>query len=72
VTRWHLHVDHRDIRTVRPGAAEEVVGVSGLGHDLEARLLEDPRDPLPKQHIVLADDDTKGHSATVLLRLTPR
>jgi hypothetical protein len=40
----HLDVDDRDIRTVSERLAEEVVGIAGARHDLQARIVEQSRD----------------------------
>ena len=45
----HADVDHRNVRLVRPHLTDQVVGVSGLAHDLETVLLEQPDDALPKE-----------------------
>ena len=68
VARRHLHVDHGDVGPVRERPAQEVVGVAGLGDDVEAGLGEQPRDALAQQDVVLADHDAQGgrHGPTVL------
>ena len=65
----HLDVDDRHVGPVRAGAPEEVVGVAGLRHDLQARALEDPRDALAEEDVVLADDDPDRHRPSLLSRL---
>src|SRR4029453_553952 len=55
MSRWHADVDHRDIWLVRADLAQQIVAVAGLGDDLEARLLEQPRDSLTQQHGVVRD-----------------
>lgn len=57
VARRHPDVDDRDFRPVAQCPAEEVLGVPGLRHDLEAGLGEQPDDALAEEHIVLADND---------------
>ena len=44
--RRHPHIHHRDIGTMRERATEEVVGISHLGDDLEARLGQQASDAL--------------------------
>ena len=55
VVRWHLHVHEGDVGTVREALAQEIVGVPGLGHDVESRLRQQPRYALPQQHVVLSN-----------------
>ena len=43
---------------MRERLAQEVVGVTGLGRDVEPRLGEQTRDPLAHQNVILPDDDT--------------
>ena len=57
VRRRHPDVDDRDRRLVHRDVTQQVVGVVGLGHDLEARLGEQPRDALAQQDRVLGDHD---------------
>ena len=45
---------------MRADLAQEVHGIAGLADDLEARVLEQPGDPLAKEGLVLADDDAHG------------
>ena len=63
VGRRHLDVDDGDVGAMRARAAQEVVGVAGLRDDLEAGALEDARDPLAQQDVVLADHDPNRHDA---------
>ena len=46
---------------------QQLVGVAGLADDLEAGVLEQPRDALAQQHRVVGE-----HDAQLLLRLAPR
>ena len=67
----HLYVDHGDVRPVRERLAQEVVGVAGLGDDVEARLAEQPREAFPQKDVVLSDHDSqrsRHRSATLLVR----
>src|SRR6185369_1462426 len=55
----------RDVRAVRAHLQEQLVGVVGLPDDLEARLLEQPRNPFAEEHGVVGEDDPhSGISAT--------
>ena len=45
VRRRHADVHDRDVGLVHRDMAKEVVGVARLGHDLEARLLEQAATP---------------------------
>ena len=38
VVRWHLHVHEGDVGTVREALAQKIVGVPGLGHDVNPGL----------------------------------
>src|SRR4051812_45671524 len=44
---------------------QEVVRAAGLGHDLETLGLEDARDPLAEEHVVLTDHHAQRHRLTV-------
>jgi hypothetical protein len=44
---------------MRETLAQQIVGVAGLGDDLEPGLGEQPRDALAQQHVVLADRQAK-------------
>ena len=57
VRRRHADVDHGDVRLVHRDVAQEVLRGAGLRHDLEARLLEKPRDPLAEEDRVVREDD---------------
>src|SRR5205823_14400928 len=46
VRRRHADVDDRHLRAVRPHPQEQLLGVPRLPHDLEAGILEQPRDAL--------------------------
>ena len=61
--RRHPDVDDRDVRLVHRDVAEEVLGRARLRDDLEARLVEQPRDPLPEQHRVVGEHDAHGRRA---------
>ena len=43
--------------------AQEVVGVAGLRHDVEAGVVEQPRDALAEQHGVVGEDDADRRRA---------
>jgi hypothetical protein len=47
---------HRDV-------TQQVLGVPGLGDDVEAGLLEQPRNPLAEQNRVLGEHDADGRAA---------
>ena len=53
--RWHLHVHEGDVGTVREPLPQKIVGVPGLGHDVNPRVRQQPRYPLPQQDVVLSD-----------------
>ena len=61
--RRHADVDDGDVGLVHRDVTEQVLGVSGLRDDLEARLLEQPRDPLAQQHRVVREHDAHGRGA---------
>jgi hypothetical protein len=42
-----------DVGLVGADLAQQVVGVAGLGDDLEARLAQQPRDPLAQEQAVV-------------------
>ena len=67
VGRRHAHVDHGDVGLVRADLAQQLLGVARLADDLEARLVQQSRDPLTQQNGVVGDHDTHGG-----LLLTPR
>jgi hypothetical protein len=43
--------------------AEEVLGVAGLRHDVEARVVEEPCDAFAEQDGVVGEDDAHGRRA---------
>ena len=55
----HPHVDDGDVRPVRADLAQQVLGVAGLAGDLEARLLQQPREALAQQHGVIGQHDAE-------------
>ena len=55
--RRHADVDDRDVRLVHRDVAQEVVRRAGLRDDVEAGLLEQPRDALSEEHRVVREDD---------------
>ena len=67
VRRRHADVDDRDVGLVGADLAQQVLGVAGLGDDLEARLLEQARDALAQQHAVVGEDDAHGTSALTVV-----
>jgi hypothetical protein len=60
VGRRHANVDHRDVGLMRADLAEQILAVAGLAGDLEARLLQQPRDSLAQQHRILGDHHADG------------
>src|SRR5262245_33274663 len=56
----HADVDDRDVGLVAPHLEQELVGVARLADDLDARLLEQPRQPLPQERRVVRDHGAKG------------
>ena len=59
----HADVDDRDVGLVRADLAQQVLGVAGLRHDLEAGVLEQARGALAQQDGVVGDHDSHGISA---------
>ena len=57
VRRRHADVDDRDVRLVRAHLQHQLVGVPRLADDLEAAVLEQPRDALAEEHRVLGQHD---------------
>jgi hypothetical protein len=57
--RRHLHVRDDHIRAVRQRLSEQVGSVTGPSDHLMARVLEETRDPLAHQHVILADHDAQ-------------
>ena len=55
--RRHPDVDHGHVRLVHGDVTEQVVGVAGLRDDVEAGVVEQPRDALAQQHGVVGEDD---------------
>ena len=55
VRRRHADVDDRDVRLVAPDLQQQVVCGARLPGDLEARVLEELRDPLAEKHRVVCD-----------------
>ena len=60
VRRRHADVDERDVRRVGAHLQHQLVGVAGLADDLEAAVLEQPRDALAQQDGVLGEDDAQA------------
>src|SRR6266511_2980355 len=60
VRRRHADVDDRDVRPVRAHLEQELLAVARLTDDLEASLLEQPRDPLAQEHRVLGQHHTQA------------
>ena len=63
VGRRHPDVHDRDVRAVHRNMAEQVVSGAGLGHDLEACVLEQPRDPFAQEDGVVGEDDAERRRA---------
>ena len=59
VRRRHPHVDDGDVGLVGADLAQQVLGVARLAGDLEARLLEQPRETLAQQHGVIGEHDAE-------------
>jgi hypothetical protein len=68
--RGHLDVNHGHVRAVRERPAQEIIGIAGLGHDVEPGLGEQPRDAFAQKHVVLPDHHPERlvHGPTVLQR----
>ena len=71
VGRRHLDVDDRDVGPVRADLAAQVDRVARLADDVEARLLEQPAQPLAEEQLVLADDHPHGGVAAIHVRRGP-
>ena len=56
----HADVDDRDVRLAAIDEFEQLLGVRGDPDDLEARLLEQPRESLAEDHRVVSDRYTHG------------
>ena len=66
----HLHVDHRDIRTVRGDLALEVDRIPRLRDDVEAVVGQQAAEPLAQQQLVLGDHDPqRRHSPNAIRAL---
>ena len=70
MARRHLHVGDDDVGAMRERLAQQIVGVTGLGHDVEARPRRaDAGDSLAHEDVVLTDHH--AHSA-VTRQTVPR
>src|SRR5438034_3431927 len=63
VGRRHADVYHRDVRVVAPDFQHQLVGVSGLAHDLETSFFENSGDAFPKEDGIVGDHYPHGISA---------
>ena len=59
MARRHVDVGDHDRGAVREALAQQIVGVAGLGDYVEPGFREQSHDPLPQQHVVLADYDSQ-------------
>ena len=62
VRRWHADVDDDDVRRVAAHLQHQVIGGAGLPDDLEALVLEQPRDALAQKDGILGEDYPHGIS----------
>ena len=63
VGRRHLDVDDHEVGTLCCDGAEQLVGIAGLGDDLEARLFEEEGNALADERRVVGDGYSHGSSA---------
>ena len=64
----HLHVHDRDVGPVGGHLAPQVVGVAGLGDDLEAGVGQQAAQPLAQEHLVLGHHDSQRRHGRTLPR----
>ena len=57
VRRRHADVDDGELRPLLAHERDELVAVAGLADDLEAEPLEQAREPLAEQDVVVGEDD---------------
>ena len=69
VGRRHPDVDDGDVRLVLTDSREELGRVASLGDDLEACLVEQPRDPLPEEDRIVGERDPQGHVTGSIARM---
>ena len=58
--RRHPDVDHRQVRLVLADQRKELLGIAGLTHHLEPRPLEQAREALPEQDVVIGERDARS------------
>src|SRR4051794_12977638 len=63
MSRRQPDVDDRDVGCVAAHLEQQIVGRSTLRDDLEARLRQQPREPLAQENAVLGDRYAHGISA---------
>jgi hypothetical protein len=56
--RRHADVDHDELRLVLANEPEKLLRLTGLTDDLEVGTLEQAREALAQQDVVVRDDDT--------------
>src|SRR5262249_9692563 len=64
----HLDVNDRDVGACQPDFAVQFPGCACLADDLEARLGQQPVEPVPEQHLVVGDHDSHRISALIVAR----
>jgi hypothetical protein len=62
VGRGHLDIHDGHVRLLLADLPEQGLGVFGLGDDVDARVPQQPDDPLPGEHDVVRDDYPHGIS----------
>ena len=56
VTGWHPDIDHHQVRHVVADQHQELLAVTCLRHDLEARAIEQAGQALAEQDVVVGED----------------
>src|SRR5262249_4217868 len=64
----HLDVNDRDVGACQLHFAVQFPGCACLADDLEARLGQQPVEPVPEQHLVVCYHDSHGISALIVAR----
>ena len=64
VGRRHADVHDGDVRAPRIDHPQQRVGIAAAPDDLEAGVLEQPREPVAQQRLVVGDQDSHGSSAS--------
>ena len=64
--RRHPHVDDHDVRPGQVDLADQLLGRSHLGDDVESGLAEQPVEALAEQHVVVCDHDSQGITTRIV------